>query len=507
MDEYVLKVKNVSKAFGGVQALDNVSFELKAGEVHCLAGENGSGKSTIIKIISGFYTADSGMIEICGKEYRHLTPKEAIKCGVQIIYQDMSVFPNLTVMENLAINSELLENRKILSYSRMRKNAIDAMNRLSVHFDLDEYVGNLSVGEKHLIAICRALMFNTKLIIMDEPTASLNKKEIKTLFENIRKLQSSGVTILFVSHKLEEVFEISENFTIFRNGKTVASGSTRELDSSKFAYYMTGRTFEEEKYSYISSYDQQPRMEIRNLGLKGVFSDITFKLYPGEILGVTGLLGSGREELMLSIFGLYPPCSGQIFVDGKEAHIKSTADAIKNGIGYVPSDRISEGLFLNHSVELNTIVTKLNYISNSLGLIDKKQADIITRDWINSLSISAPNKDVNVQTLSGGNQQKVILARWLSMDLSVIILNGPTVGVDIGAKYDIYHILKEFAKKGISIILVSDDIPEIMQSCNRVMIINGGKIICEVNTDDISSDDLSNMISQFKSNADDEKTA
>lgn len=497
MADCVLRVKNVSKAFGGVQALDNVSMELKRGEVHCLAGENGSGKSTIIKIISGFYEADKGIIEIDGREYKRLTPKEAIRCGIQIIYQDMSVFPNLTVMENLSINSELLENRKVLNYNRMRDNAIKAMERLNVHFDLDELVGNLSVGEKQIIAICRALMFNTKLIIMDEPTASLNKNEISTLFKNIRKLQASGVTILFVSHKLEEVFEIAESYTIFRNGRNVASGITKELDAQKFAYYMTGRVFEQEKYEYRKQDTDQPRMEVRNLSLKGVYEDINFKVYPGEILGVTGLLGSGREELMLSIFGLYPPTSGEILIDGKLAEIKSAWDAIRNRIGYVPSDRINEGLFLSHSVAVNTLVTKMKELSDKAGFVDKKKGNEIVQDWINKLSIAAASQDIKVQTLSGGNQQKVMLARWLSMNLSVIILNGPTIGVDIGAKYDIYHILKEFAEKGISIILVSDDIPEIMQNCNRVMIINGGRVVENIDTEDLTNEKLEGMIGKF----------
>mgnify|MGYP000924407679 CR=1 FL=1 len=497
MNDCILRVENVSKSFGGVHALKNVSMEIMSGEIHCLAGENGSGKSTIIKIVSGFYTPDDGIIEINNKRYTQLTPKEAIREGIQVIYQDMSIFPNLTVMENLSINMELMDNRKVIDYRRMKQNAQEALSRLGVFFPLDELVGDLSVGERQVVAICRALLFNTKLVIMDEPTSALNKKEVAILFGNIRKLQEKGVSVLFVSHKLDEVFEISEKYTIFRNGKNVATGNTRDLDSTKFAFYMTGRTFDRESYKFFPENDSVPMLEVKKLSLKNVFTDISFSVRSKEILGITGLLGSGREEIMLSLFGLFPPDSGEIYINGKRVQIKCAKDAINSGLGYVPSDRISEGLFQSHSVQMNTIANKLDNLSKQFGLLDTRKIDELTEEWINALSIVTKDKYEEVQNLSGGNQQKVMLSRWLSMNLSVLVLNGPTVGVDIGAKYDIYRILQKFARNGMALILISDDIPEIMANCNRVLIVNGGKIVKEVRVDNISESELGSLISHF----------
>lgn len=492
MSDYILKVNNIKKSFGGVKALKGVNLEIKKGEVHSLAGENGCGKSTLIKIISGFYSADEGSFELNGKSFTEITPAESIHQGVQVIYQDFSIFPNLTVMENLALNLELKNRRKIVSYKRFRKIAEEAISKINFQINLDEVVENLSVADKQLIAICRALLNDAKLIIMDEPTTSLNKNEVKALFEVIKKLQKQGIAILFVSHKLDEVFEISETFTIMRNGEKIITGQTNELDDAKFAYYMTGREFQREYYepNYLSN---TPLLEVQNLSLKNGYQNISFELKKGEILGITGLLGSGRSELVLTLFGIHQPSDGEIKLNGKKIQLNNVKDAIKHGIGYVPSDRLTEGLFLSQSITRNIIVSKLNKHSSKMGFLKQRKIAMDVEKWINNLSIKTTNANLPVQTLSGGNQQKVILSRWLATDLSVLILDGPTVGVDIGAKYDIHARIRELANQGLAVIIISDDLPEILYNCNRIFVMRDGKITDELATKETNEKQLAEL--------------
>ncbi|MCC2593979.1 sugar ABC transporter ATP-binding protein [Tessaracoccus sp. OS52] len=492
-DDIVIAVRGLSKAFAGVKALDNINLEIKAGEIHCLAGENGSGKSTLIKIISGVYTPDSGTIEMGGREYTRLSPIEAIHNGVQVIYQDFSVFPNLTVMENLALNTELADNRKLVNWGRFRRIAKEAVAKINFHVDLDAIVGDLSVADKQLVAISRALMSDTKLIIMDEPTTALTNREVEALFRVILDLQSRGIAILFVSHKLGEVFEISERFTILRNGKQVITSLPEELDHKSFAEYMTGRGFEETVFSDDEGIGE-PVLKVSDLTLSRAFSDVSFTLHKGEILGITGLLGSGRTELALSLFGVFPAESGTIEVAGKPARINSISDAIDHGIGYVPEDRLTEGLALERSIADNIVLAEIDNMTGPLGLIDhgKRRAEV--RRWVDELKIATRNPDNPVNTLSGGNQQRVVLAKWLATNPDILILNGPTVGVDIGSKADIHLVLMDLARSGMGIIVISDDIGELKQTCSRVLLLREGRIDGEVDPRTKTEQELSDMI-------------
>jgi simple sugar transport system ATP-binding protein len=480
MAQSLLKAVDINKSFAGVHALKNVSLEIMPGEIHCLAGENGCGKSTLIKIISGVYTMDSGYIEFNGKRLTKITPVEAINNGIQVIYQDFAVFPNLTVMENLALNSELASKRKFVNWKRMRQIAEEAVSRINFHVDLDALVGSLSVAEKQMVAISRALMFNAKLIIMDEPTTALTKKEVKALFEIILKLKAQGIAILFVSHKLNEVFEISERFTIFRSGELVATGKTSELDDKKFTFYMTGREFEN-KIFVPEKLSEKPVFELQDLTLNGYFDKVSFQLRGGEILGITGLLDSGRTELALSMFGLRPADSGKILKNGKEVKIDSPRAAIRSKIGYVPEDRLSEGLFLPQSIGENIIISEIDGLTKKGGVYDEKKAEDEENRWVKELEIKTPTPANAASTLSGGNQQRIVLAKWMACEPDVLILNGPTVGVDIGSKHDIHDILKKQAKAGMGIIIISDDLPEVLSTCSRVLVIKNGKIVDEMN--------------------------
>lgn len=474
MAEYLFRAVDIRKYFAGVKALDGVTLEIKPGEIHCLAGENGCGKSTLIKIISGVYQRDSGTIEFEGKELQKITPLSAIENGIQVIYQDFSIFPNLSVMENLAINSQLVAKKKLVNWKDMRKIAEEAVERIGFQVDLDARLGDLSVAEKQMVAICRALMFNAKLIIMDEPTTALTKKEVKSLFKVILQLKAQNISILFVSHKLDEVFEISERFTVFRSGKLIATGNTADLDDKKFTYYMTGREFEQKIFE-PKKIGEKPVLEVKKLCLEGHYSDIDFSIKSGEILGITGLLDSGRTELALSLFGIKPADSGKILIHGEETELKSPQDAIKRGIGFVPEDRLSEGLFLAQSIGDNIIISEIDKLTKG-KLVDREKTEEEIDRWVKELSIATPDANNAASTLSGGNQQRIVLAKWLACEPKLLILNGPTVGVDIGSKHDIHAILQSLAEKGMAVIIISDDLPEILENCSRIMILKDGKM-------------------------------
>ncbi|MDR2467632.1 MAG: sugar ABC transporter ATP-binding protein [Spirochaetaceae bacterium] len=475
MKDYILRAAGIKKSFGGVEALKGVDLEVGRGEIHCLAGENGCGKSTLIKVISGFHPADSGTIELDGKQFTRLTTAEAIERGVQVIYQDFSLFPNLTVMENLAITMELSNKRKLINWTRMRSIAQEAMSKIGFKADLTERVENLSIAQKQLIAVCRALLYNAKLIIMDEPTTALTKKEVRALFTVIKNLQADGIATLFVSHKLDEVFEIATRWTIFRNGNNVATGNTSELDDKKFAFYMTGRNFDEE-----APPPQPDRskvvVEFDRLSRGGSYQDISLNVYSGEILGITGLLGSGRTELMQTLFGLTRPDSGGIKINGAKARIRSIKDAIALGIGYVPSDRLTEGLFLPQSIGRNMIVSSLQRFAGQCAMLDMKAMNSEIARWTKELGVNTSDTEREVKTLSGGNQQKVVLARWIANNLNVLILDGPTVGVDIGSKYDIHALLRALSAQGLSVIVISDDLRELLACCGRIIVMRDGRI-------------------------------
>ena len=484
--ENILSVKGIKKSFGGVHAPKGVDLTIRKGETHCLAGENGCGKSTIIKVISGFYKPDGGTIEVDGRDYPVMTPADAIKAGVQVIYQDFSIFPNLTVIENLAFNQVLANGKKFVNKKEFRKIAEEAVAKINFNVDMDALVETLPVADKQLIAISRALLDNAKLIIMDEPTTALTKKEVKRLFEIIADLKKNGITILFVSHKLDEVFEISDSITILRSGENVISCPASEMTEEKFAYYMTGRHFDNQELADNKkrTYGEEV-LSVENLSAPG-FEDISFKLHKGEILGVTGQLGSGRTELSLSLFGLNRPTAGRIMVEGKEAKLTDVSKAEELGIALVPEDRLTEGLFLPQSIIKNITVTRFDALAGRLGFIREDSLVEESAKWVKELGVATKNHEFPVQTLSGGNQQKVVLAKWLANNPKILILNGPTVGVDIGAKYDIHKLLHKLAADGMAIIVVSDDTAEVIATCDSAIVMHDGRITGILEKEDLT---------------------
>lgn len=494
MSEYLLEMTGICKSFAGVHALDHVNFSVRPGSVICLAGENGCGKSTLVKIISGVYTKDEGKVTFEGKEIEKITPAEATKLGIQVIYQDLSIFPNLTVMENLAINSEITAGNKLVNRKRWEKTAKEALSKIGYDIDLNAKMGDLSVADKQLVAICRALLFNAKLIIMDEPTTALTKKEVDALFKTVRQLKEKNIAIMFISHKTEEIFEISDDVCIMRNGHNVYAGKTADLTRDDFTYHMTGRRLSNEKFK-PKNISRDPVLTVKNLTLDNAYKNVSFELRKGEILGITGLLGSGRTELALSLFGIMKPKSGDIVLNGKKVTISSPMEAQKLKIGYVPEDRLTEGLCLRQPIADNITLSSLKRLSGALGFLRHKDIYEDAKIWVDKFSIATDDPRKHASTLSGGNQQKIVLSKWLSNDLDILILNGPTVGVDVGAKEDIHDLVHTLAnEEGLAVIIISDDLAEVVQNCNRVIVMKDGMISGEIGSEDINEDNILDII-------------
>ena len=492
MSEYLLQMKGIDKNFSGVHALDHVDFAVRPGRVMCLAGENGCGKSTLVKIISGVYTKDEGEVFFEDKKVDKITPAEATRLGIQVIYQDLSIFPNLTVMENLALNSEITANRKLVNRKRWEATAKEALSKIGYDIDLNARMGSLSVADKQLVAICRALLFNAKLIIMDEPTTALTKKEVDALFKTVRQLKESGIAIMFIGHKIEEIFEIADDVCVMRNGKNVFLGETAGLERKDLIYYMTGREINDD-FFVPENISEKPVLEVENLELKNKFEDVSFDLRKGEILGITGLLGSGRTELALALFGLERPTGGSIKINGNVEKITSPIKAQNLKIGYVPEDRLTEGLCMEQPIADNIELSSLKRLSK-FGLIKKEDINKDAQIWVDKFSIKTDDARKNANTLSGGNQQKIVLSKWLANDLDILILNGPTVGVDIGAKQDIHALVHELANQGLAVIIISDDLAEVVVNCSRVLVMKAGKIVGEMTGKDITEENIREII-------------
>lgn len=491
MTDEILRVEHISKRFGGVVALDDVSLSVQKGQTCCLVGENGSGKSTMIKVISGVYTPDAGNIYVNDHHYKKLTPLESIHEGIQVIYQDFSLFPNLSVAENIAINHQLASGKGLVSWKEIYQIASQGLAKINISLPLDAIVNTLSTADRQLIAITKALLADARIIIMDEPTTALTRKEVAALFKLIEELKSRGISILFVSHKLNEISEIADRTIIFRNGKKVLDQDAKGLDAQTMEYYMTGRKIDTESIQIEEIGDSSaPLLKVENLSLSHGFFGINFELQPREVLGITGLLGSGRTELALSLFGEMPATRGTISIAGKQVQIRNINDAMRHGIAYVPDDRIREGLFLEQSIANNIVVSVVNNLVKSMGLLGRQTVRGESSRWVQKLEIKTPSADLPVTSLSGGNQQRVVLAKWLASNPKILILNGPTVGVDVGSKAELHELIRNLAKQGMGILLISDDIPELLQTCHRILLMRAGRIVQEFKRRDMSETTL-----------------
>ena len=483
-------VENIVKSFGGAKALAGVSLSVKSGEVHCIAGENGSGKSTLIKIMSGVHAPDTGLIRLGDKTFNALSPREAVREGVQVIFQDFSLLPNLTVAENIALPTYISNNSRFLSKKESREIARTALDLIGVDIDINSPVADISIASKQLIAIARATNLGVKMLFMDEPTTALTRKEIKRLFEVVEQVKARGVATVFVSHKIDEIQEICNTITILRNGEVVADGLMKDYKRDAISEAMTGLNISETRIAPPLKPSSKKVIEVKNLSTKPTFSNVSFSIAPGEILGITGLLGSGRTELAEAIFGQYPVDSGEIIVEGKSIQLNSSSAAIKAGIGYVPPDRLTQGLFLDQSILRNLVAVGIDQYQGRGGTLAKARLYEAGEKWIKDLRIKTKNSQNPVTSLSGGNQQRVVLAKWLAMNPHLMFLNGPTVGVDIGSKREILEIIRDRAQEGMSFLVVSDDIPELIQICHRVMVIKNGQVSKEFNESELDENVL-----------------
>lgn len=482
--------ENITKNFGGAKALSRVSMKVSAGEVHCLAGENGSGKSTLIKIMSGVHVADSGLIRLGELAVESLTPREAVHAGVQVIFQDFSLLPNLTVAENIALPTLISRGSRFYSKKESLEIAERALELVGIDLDVNEKVVDIPVASKQLVAIARATNLGVRLLFMDEATTALTRKEIKKLFTVIDQLKARGVATVFVSHKIDEVQEICSTITVLRNGAVAADGLMKDFDRKIISTAMTGSEILETRMAPPRPIIKDEILTVSNLNSKGAFTNVNLSVTRGEIVGITGLLGSGRSELAEAIFGMQHVDSGEIKMLGVPIKLNSPKAALKAGIGYVPPDRLTQGLFLDQSIARNTIAAGISEYQNFLGLLNRPKLRAAASQWIKDLKIKTNDPSNPVSSLSGGNQQRVVLAKWLAVKPKILIFNGPTVGVDVGSKREILEIIGDWALQGMGFVIISDDIPELVQICHRVLVIRNGRLAAEITEENLTVKNL-----------------
>jgi simple sugar transport system ATP-binding protein len=478
LTDVAIAAEHLSKSFDGVPALRNVSLAIARGRVHCLLGENGSGKSTLIKLFSGVQTPDSGTIIIDEQSHVALNPRAAIEYGLHVIYQDLALLPNMTVGENIALPVQSARGKLIARPRDTRMIGASILEELGVSIPLDVRVGDLPVAFRQLVAISRALVEEARVVFMDEPTASLTSREVNRLLTIVRGLTGRGIAIVFVTHKLEEALSVSEDITVLRDGAVVASGRAADFDRDRLVRTMTGQV--EATHRCQFNVLDKAALEVRNLGADRAFEDISFTLRYGEIIGITGLLGSGNSELGEALFGLRPTMRGRVLVEGVERQIRRPRDALGAGIGYVPADRLMDGLFPRLSVGKNIVAADLEGLATRWGLLRRHVVRDAARRLITQLSIKTASTLLPAAQLSGGNQQRVVLAKWLLRDTGILILNSPTVGVDVGSKQELLGYLQELSAGGRAILVISEDLVEMVQICNRVLVMRSGRIVSDV---------------------------
>ena len=468
----VIEMRGVSKRYGEIQALDGVSLELVAGEVHALLGENGAGKSTLIKVMTGVVQPDIGDILIDGQKVHIGSAFDAQTYAVAAIYQEPMIFPDLTVAENIFIGHR--DRGRIVNKGRMRDEAREVLGRLDVQLDVQAPASTLTLAQQQTVEIAKALSLNTRVLIMDEPTASLSAHEVAQLFATIGRLKTEGVSILFISHRLEEVFQQADRITVMRDGAWISTTPRSEMTIDEAIRQMVGREVVE-FYKRTESNPGAVILQVEDLGVEGAFEGVSFELREGEVLGFAGLVGARRTDVGLALFGIHPAETGRILLDGEEVRIRNSKDALKQGIAYATEDRRGHGLIFNQSIAANITLPSLDRYLNSLRLVRKSLERATALDFRERLSIRAPSVETPASSLSGGNQQKVVLSKWLDTKPRILILDEPTRGIDVGAKVEVHHLVDQLVKEGIAIILISSDLPELLPMSDRILVMREGR--------------------------------
>lgn len=497
MEQYIVELNHINKSFPGVMALDDVQFNLKAGEVLALLGENGAGKSTLMKILSGVYTKDSGEIKVFGEEIENMTPKKARELGIAIIHQELNLCSHLTVAENIFLGCEETKSG-ILSNSYMNKETEKILKRLNIDFNPTTIVGDLPVSKQQMVEIVKALSADAKILIMDEPTSALTSSEVKELFKVINTLKAEGCGIVYISHRLEELQHIVDRVTIMRDSNYITSMNFADATMPEIISHMVGREIKE-KFPRVTCLRGKKILEVKNVNAGKLVRDINLDLYEGEIVGIAGLMGAGRTETTRAIFGVDPIDSGEIFLDGNKLTIKKPSDAIQAGIVLVPEDRKKDGLCTKLGVRENIALPNLDLLCNKLGIVDRKREKAMVDKAVDDLKVKLANSNVVAGTLSGGNQQKVVVGKWLARNSRVVIFDEPTRGIDIAAKVEIYNLMNQLKQQGIGVLFVSSEMPEVLGISDRILVMCDGRITGEILTKDATQDLILEYATKYES--------
>lgn len=496
MEEYIVKMDHICKTFPGVKALDDVSFNLKPGEVMALLGENGAGKSTLMKILSGVYTKDEGTILIDGKEVPIMNQKVASEKGIAIIHQELNMCHHLTVAENMFLGREPLKHG-LIDTKKMNSDAKDLLLKLGVDIDPTTITGELQVSKQQMVEIAKALSINAKVLIMDEPTSALTAREIDELFTIIRQLKESGCGIVYISHRLEELSHITDRVTIMRDGHYITSGNFNDFTMDEIIANMVGREIKE-KYPHVDCAVGETVFEVKNLNAGRLVRDISFSVRKGELVGIAGLMGAGRTETTRAIFGADQKESGKIFVEGKEVFIRNPKDAIKNGIVLAPEDRKKDGLCIKLPVRENISLPNLDGLTGKNLVINSRKENDISQKAIKDMNIKLPHAEVNAETLSGGNQQKVVVGKWLAGNSKLVMFDEPTRGIDVAAKVEIYHLMNQLKENGIGCLFVSSELPEVIGVADRIIVMCDGRITGELSREEATQEKVLALATRFE---------
>ena len=496
MNDIIVSMHDICKSFPGVKALDHVDFELRSGEVMALLGENGAGKSTLMKVLSGVYTRDSGDMEIQGKAYGNLTPKQAQAAGVAIIHQELNMCRHLTVAENMFLGREKVRGM-VLNQREMEAEAAEVLSRLKIDISPRTVVGDLPISKQQMVEIAKALSMDARILIMDEPTSALTAREIEDLFRIIRDLRASDHGIVYISHRLEELQHIVDRVTIMRDGQYITTMNFADTTIDQIITHMVGREIKE-KFPRVTCKKGKNIFEVKNLNAGRMVRDISFSLYEGEIVGFAGLMGAGRTETTRAIFGIDPKESGQIVLDGREIEIHSPADAIRQGVVLAPEDRKKDGLCTKLSIRHNIALPNLDLLCNRLGVVSHSKENAMCERAVKNLQIKTPSVDVDAANLSGGNQQKVVVGKWLARDSRVVIFDEPTRGIDVAAKVEIYHLMNQLKQQGIAVMFVSSELPEVLGIADRVIVMCDGQITGEVMARETTQNEILTLATRFE---------
>ena len=501
MSEYILEMKNIIKEFPGVKALDDVNFKVKRGEIHALVGENGAGKSTLMKVLSGVYTHEefTGDIILNGDKKKFNSIKDSEKSGIAIIYQELALVPHMTVGENIFLNHEPLFVKGVIDHEKLYFETQNLLNKMKLDINPRVNVNNFGVGIQQLIEIAKALSKNADVLILDEPTAALTEGEVEILFEILNDLKKDGVTSIIITHKLNEVFELADTVTVLRDGKTIGTKPVEDLDENKIISMMVGRELDElfPKEKHVAG---ETIMKIENFSVydteienRKIVDNVSFEIKSGEILGIAGLMGAGRTELVMGLFGASEgKVDGKIYMNGKEISINTPHDAIKNKLALVTEDRKGNGLILEKNIMINTTLASLDKVSNR-KVLNKNEEIKYTEKYVKELKTKTPSIEQMVKNLSGGNQQKVVIAKWLMTNPKILFLDEPTRGIDVGAKYEIYMIMNELVKRGVAVVMISSELPEVLGMSDRILVMREGKIVGEKEYMDATQENIMHL--------------